>query len=169
VHRLGERRARLHLRFPLIDAGELTGAATLIWRNGNASVETVGRRNLLTNAPVERNTIVRVASLTKPVTTVAALMLHDEGRFDLDEPITSGAPEFTRMRVLRNPDGPLDNTDDAARPITFRDLLTHRSGLIYGDFHRGPIGRAHAETLGAEIDNPSTRLVLTRSTNVRTT
>jgi CubicO group peptidase (beta-lactamase class C family) len=60
------------------------------------------------------------------------------------------------MRVLRNPDGPLDQTDPAARPITFRDLLTHRSGLTYGDFHRGPIGRAYAETLGTQIDNELT-------------
>jgi len=140
----------------VVDAGELAGAATLVWRNGTAHVETVGRRNLLTNAPVERDTIFRIASMTKPVTTVAALMLHDEGRFDLDDPITSCAPEFTRMRVLRHPDGPLDETDEAARPITFRDLLTHRSGLTYGDFHRGPIGRAHAETLGPTMDNPLT-------------
>ena len=60
------------------------------------------------------------------------------------------------MRVLRDPDGPLDQTDEAARPITFRDLLTHRSGLTYGDFHRGPIARAHAATLGPQIDNPLT-------------
>ena len=60
------------------------------------------------------------------------------------------------MRVLRDAEGPLDETADAIRPITFRDLLTHRSGLTYGDFHRGPIGRAHAETLGPEIDNPLT-------------
>src|SRR5262245_42166560 len=60
------------------------------------------------------------------------------------------------MRVLRDPDGPLDQTDEATRPITFRDLLTHRSGLTYGDFHRGPIGRAHAQTLGAQIDNALT-------------
>ena len=140
----------------LIDTDQLAGAATLIWRHGNTHVETVGRRNLLTNTPVERNTIFRIASMTKPVTTVAALMLHDEGRFDLDEPIASCAPEFARMRVLRNPDGPLDETDEVARPITFRDLLTHRSGLTYGDFHRGPIGRAHADTLGGQIDNPLT-------------
>ena len=94
--------------------------------------------------------------MTKPVTTVAALMLLDEGRFELDEPITTCAPELARMRVLRDPEGPLDQTDEAARPITFRDLLTHRSGLTYGDFHRGPIGRAYAETLGAQIDNPLT-------------
>ena len=140
----------------LVDAGQLGGAATLIWRNGAARVQTFGRRNLVTNAPVERNTIFRIASMTKPVTAVAALMLHDEGRFALDDPITSCAPELARMRVLRNPDGPLTETDEAARPITFRDLLTHRAGLTYGEFHRGPIGRAYADTLGAEIDNPLT-------------
>jgi CubicO group peptidase (beta-lactamase class C family) len=57
------------------------------------------------------------------------------------------------MRVLRDANGPLDQSDGAERPITFRDLLTHRSGLTYGDFHRGPIARAHAEILGAQIDN----------------
>ena len=94
--------------------------------------------------------------MTKPVTTVAALTMLDEGRFQLDEPITACAPELARLRVLRDPNGPLDQTDEATRPITFRDLLTHRSGLTYGDFHSGPIGRAHAATLGATIDNPFT-------------
>ena len=110
----------------------------------------------MSGLPVERDTIFRIASLTKPVTTVAALMLLDEGRFDLDEPITQCAPELACMRVLRDPNGPLDQTDQAKRPITFRDLLTHRSGRTYGDFHRGPIGRAYAEALGATIDNPIT-------------
>lgn len=142
---------------PEVEAGELAGAAALVWRNGAVRhVATVGRRELVSGLPVERDTIFRIASLAKPVTTVAALMLLDEGRFDLDEPITQCAPELARMRVLRDPNGPLDETDEALRPITFRDLLTHRSGLTYGDFHRGPIGRAHAETLGATIDNPLT-------------
>jgi CubicO group peptidase (beta-lactamase class C family) len=142
---------------PEIEAGELAGAAGLVWRNGALrQIAAVGRRDLVSGSPVERDTMFRVASLTKPVTTVGALTLLDEGRFELDEPITECAPELTRMRVLRDPDGPLDQTDEAMRPITFRDLLTHRSGLTYGDFHRGPIGRAHAETLGAQIDNPLT-------------
>ena len=142
---------------PSLEAGLLAGAAALVWRNG-AVVETaaVGRRDLTSGLPVERNTIFRIASLTKPVTTVAALMLLDEGRFELDEPITQCAPELAHMRVLRDVNGPLDQTDEAAQPITFRDLLTHRSGLTYGDFHRGPIGRAHAETLGGQIDNALT-------------
>jgi CubicO group peptidase (beta-lactamase class C family) len=140
-----------------VDAGELAGAAALVWRDGRlAHIATIGRRDLRAGLPVERDTIFRIASMTKPVTTVAALMLHDEGRFDLDEPITICAPEFARMRVLRDLDGPLDQTDDTARPITFRDLLTHRSGLTYGDFHRGPIARAHAATLGPQIDNSLT-------------
>jgi len=140
----------------LVDADELAGAATLIWRHGRAHVEAVGRRNLLTNSAVERGTIFRIASMTKPVTTVAALMLLDEGRVDLDEPITSCAPELARMRVLRDPEGPLDATDEAMRPITFRDLLTHRAGFTVGEFHRGPIRRACAETLGPQIDSPLT-------------
>jgi CubicO group peptidase (beta-lactamase class C family) len=140
----------------IVESGQLAGAATLIWRNGTARAETFGRRNLVTNAPVERDTIFRIASMTKPVVAAAALMLHDEGRFELDEPITTCAPELARMRVLRNPDSPLDETDEAARPITFRDLLTHRSGLTYGEFHRGPIRAAYADTLGPEIDNTLT-------------
>jgi len=137
-----------------VDAGTLAGAATLVWRGGHL-VQTVcvGCRDLATNLPVERDTIFRIASLTKPVTTVAALMLFDEGRFTLDEPIARYAPELTQLRVLRHPDGPLDQTDSAARPITFGDLLTHRSGLTVGEFHRGPIRGAYAEALGGEIDN----------------
>jgi CubicO group peptidase (beta-lactamase class C family) len=137
-----------------VDAGTLAGAATLVWRNGRvAQTAMVGRRDLTTSLPVERDTIFRLASMTKPVTAVAALTLYDEGRFALDEPIAHVAPEFARLRVLRDPNGPLDETDAADRPITFGDLLTHRSGLTYGEFHRGPIARACADALGATIDN----------------
>ena len=91
--------------------------------------------------------------MTKPITSVAALMLIDEGRIALDDPILDYAPEFSRMRVLRSPNGPLDETDESSRPITFEDLLTHRSGLTYGDFHSGPIARAYRDALGDDIDN----------------
>ena len=139
----------------IVNAGELAGAAALVWRNGSVhEIVTVGCRDLVSRLPVERDTIFRIASMTKPVTTVAALSMLDEGRFALGDPITGCAPEFSDLRVLRDPEGPLDQSETAARPITFRDLLTHRSGLTYGDFHRGPIGRAYAEALGPTIDNP---------------
>jgi len=138
---------------PIVESRALAGAATLVWRDGRIVAATsVGRRDLQTGLPVERDTIFRIASLTKPVTTVAALMLLDEGRFALDDPIDRYAPEFSQMRVLRDVNGPLEETDAAERSITFRDLLTHRSGLTYAVFHHGPIAAAYA-TLGATIDN----------------
>jgi len=140
-----------------VDAGKLAGAVALAWRNGAViHSAAVGCRDLAKERPVQRDTIFRIASMTKPVTTVAALMLLDEGRFAPDDPIEICAPELAHLRVLRDPEGPLNATDEATRSITFRDLLTHRSGLTYGEFHRGPIGRAFAETLGAQIDNPLT-------------
>jgi CubicO group peptidase (beta-lactamase class C family) len=136
-----------------IDAGTLAGAATLARRgNGRGHVTCVGWRDREARLPVERNTIFRIASMTKPVTSVAALMLMEEGRFRLDDPIARWAPEFSDMRVLRSPVGPLEDTAPAARPITFGDLLTHRSGITYGDFHEGPIAAAYRQALGGDID-----------------
>lgn len=137
----------------IVDSGQLAGAATLVWRKGVAQTVCVGRRDVEDNLAIERDTIFRIASMTKPITSVAALMLVDEGRIGLNDPIANYAPEFSRMRVLRSPDGPLDETDPAERLITFQDLLTHRAGLTYGDFHRGPISRAYREALGGDIDS----------------
>jgi CubicO group peptidase (beta-lactamase class C family) len=102
--------------------------------------------------PIERDTIFRIASMTKPITCTAALMLFEEGGFALDDPIAHWAPEFSQMRVLTTPNGPLDQTYPAERPITFGDLLTHRSGITYGAFHTGPISKAYEEALGGDVD-----------------
>ncbi len=136
------------------DAGQLAGAATLVCRHGTEPVCAVaGWRDVEARAPIQRDTIFRIASMTKPVTSTAALMLYDEGRFQLDDPITEWAPEFADMRVLRDVEGSLDDTVPAERAITFGDLLTHRAGLTYGAFHAGPINPAYAATLGADIDS----------------
>src|SRR5262245_20487147 len=121
-----------------VQTGQLAGAAGLVWRSGKMQAVCAGWRDLEAKLPIERDTMFRIASLTKPITSVAALILVDEGRIALNDPIARYAPEFSDMRVLRSPDGPLDETDEACRAITFEDLLTHRSGLTYGDFHRGP-------------------------------
>lgn len=134
--------------------GDLAGAATAVWRPGHVvRAVTAGRRDVDRNLPVSRDTIFRIASLTKPLTTVAALTLLEDGRFGVDEAITPYAPELANLRVLVDPEGPLNGTRPLARPITFGDLLTHRAGLTYGEFHSGPIGAAYAEALGAQIDN----------------
>jgi CubicO group peptidase (beta-lactamase class C family) len=131
-----------------VELGQLAGAATLVWRSGAAQAACVGWRDIEGNLAVERDTMFRIASMTKPITSVAALMLVEEGR------IARYAPEFSRMRVLRSPDGLLEETDSAERLITCEDLLTHRAGLTYGDFHRGPISQAYREALGGDIDSP---------------
>jgi CubicO group peptidase (beta-lactamase class C family) len=137
----------------IVDGGQLAGAATLIWRNGKVVLsECVGWRDIGAGLPIERDTMFRIASMTKPLTSTAALMLFEDGRFRLEDPITRWAPEFSEMRVLRSPNGPLDQTDPAQRPITFEDLLTHRSGLTYGSFHSGPIAKAYDAELGGDID-----------------
>ncbi|MGZ3275728.1 MAG: serine hydrolase domain-containing protein [Caulobacteraceae bacterium] len=141
----------------LVGAGDLAGAVALAWRDGEVSTVIVsGWSDLEAGEPMRRDSLFRIASLTKPITSVAALTLYDEGRFALEDPITGWAPEFADMRVLRSPDGPLDDAEPAERPITFGDLLTHRSGLTYGAFHRGPIGPAYREALGLDIDSDRT-------------
>jgi CubicO group peptidase (beta-lactamase class C family) len=137
-----------------VNAGELAGAATVVWRGGRVvQSAAVGWRDVEAALPIERDTIFRIASMSKPITSVVAMTLLEEGRFALDDPITRWAPEFADMRVLRDPKGPLDATDPAIRPITFEDLLTHRAGLTYADFARGPLARAYADALGADIDS----------------
>ena len=134
--------------------GLIAGAATLVWRDRVVHAAGVGLRDIEAGLPVERDTIFRIASMTKPVTATAALMLYDEGLFALEDPITRWAPEFAEMRVLRSPDGALDDTVPAERPITMLDLLTHRAGFTYGGFHAGPLAAAYAEALGMDIDSP---------------
>ena len=135
------------------DSGQLAGAATLVWRDGEAQTACVGYRDAEANLPVERDTIFRIASMTKPITSIGALMLVEQGRIELTGSIARYAPEFSQTRVLRSPDGPLNETDPLERPITFEDLLTHRAGLTYGDFHRGPIAQAYRDALGGDIDS----------------
>lgn len=141
----------------IIQSGQLAGAVALVHRSGERGVENwsvcVGWRDVEAKLPMERDTMFRIASMTKPITSAAALMLMEEGRITLSDPIVNVAPEFSKMRVLRSPDGGLHETDDAARLITFEDLLTHRAGFTYADFHRGPIAQAYREALGGDIDS----------------
>ncbi|MBW0150762.1 MAG: beta-lactamase family protein [Phenylobacterium sp.] len=141
----------------VVDAGDLSGFVTLVWRGGQVvQVDTVGRRDIAGDKPMTRDTLFRIASMTKPITSVAALMLLEEGRLKLDDPITRWAPEFADMQVLKAADGPLDQTVPAERDITIADLMTHRSGLAYGFTSAGPIAQAHEKALGPALGTPLT-------------
>ncbi len=129
-----------------VDAGLLSGAVTLVWHHGNVvQVNEVGWRDVEAKLPMRRDTIFRIASMTKPVTVAAAMALVEEGRLALSDPVTRWLPEFASMRVLADPAGPLDATMPAHRPITIDDLMTHRSGLAYSFSVTGPLSRAYAQ------------------------
>ncbi|MBS0361947.1 MAG: beta-lactamase family protein [Proteobacteria bacterium] len=136
----------------VIDAGDLSGFVTLIWRAGEiVRVDAVGRRDIEADLPMTRDTLFRIASMTKPVTSVAALMLMEEGKLGLDDPITKWLPEFADMRVLKDASGSVDDTYPAPRDITVEDLLTHRAGLAYAFTSTGPIGQLYEDTLGPPL------------------
>lgn len=128
-----------------VEAGLLSGAVTLVWHRGKVlQVNEIGHRDVEAKLPMQRDTIFRIASMTKPVTVAAAMALIEEGKLALSDPITRWLPEMADMRVLVEPTGPLDHTVAAQRPITVDDLMTHRAGLAYSFSVAGPIARAYA-------------------------
>lgn len=139
--KLGENQASIT---EAVEAGLLSGAVTLVWHRGNVvQVNEVGFRDTEATLPMQRDTIFRIASMTKPVTVAAAMALVDEGKFALTDSVSRWLPELADMSVLTDPAGALDNTIAARRPITFDDLMTHRSGLAYTFSVTGPLSRAY--------------------------
>ena len=124
----------------IIDQGALSGAVTLVWRKGE-----VVQTHALGHRDIEGG---------QPMTSIAVMMLVEEGKLKLDDPVSRWLPELANMQVLKDPTGPVDATVPAAREITVEDLLTHRSGLAYGFTSMGPIAYAHEEKLGNALANP---------------
>jgi len=126
------RLARLHAALQRhVDSGQIPGLVALVHHRGREHVETLGTTAFGGDAPMRRDTIFRLASTTKPITAVAAMILVEECRLRLDDPVDDWLPELGSRRVLRTVDSPLEDTVPARRPITLRDLLTFRSG--YGE------------------------------------
>jgi CubicO group peptidase (beta-lactamase class C family) len=117
----------------LVDDGRLAGLSALVFRRGRIAYRhEVGMANLATGQPMADDTIFRIYSMTKPLTSAAILALYEEGRFQLDDPISRFLPCFAEMRVFTGGSRGKVETVPAERGITFRDLLTHTSGLTYG-------------------------------------
>ncbi len=129
-----------------IDRGVVTGIMTLVHRNGvEAHCDVLGYQDDEAQVPMRRDTIFRIASMTKPIVSVATLMLLEEGKLRLDDPIERWLPEFANPRVMLNPAGSLDETRPAARSITVLDLLTHRPGIVSRFTALGPMIAASAD------------------------
>ncbi len=108
--------------------GELPGMVTLVAQGEQVHVDAIGAMAFGGDEPLRRDTIFRIASLTKPILATATMMLVEDGTLALDEPVDRLLPELANRRVLRHIDGPLDDTVAANRPITVEDLLTFLMG-----------------------------------------
>ena len=119
-----------------VDSGRLPGLLVAVVRDDRlAWFETHGYRDVENGRAVEPDTIYRIYSMTKPITTVAALMLYEEGRFQLDDPVADFIPAFADTRVFASGDAETFTTVPLERPITVHDLMIHTSGLTYGFQH----------------------------------
>src|SRR6187455_1451686 len=114
-----------------VASGYTPGLVTLVRHRGREDLRAIGTMAFNSTAPMRRDTIFRLASMTKPITAVGAMILVEECRIRLDDPVDDWLPELKDRRVLRTIDSPLDDTVPARRRIHLRDLLTFRCG--YGE------------------------------------
>src|SRR3989441_9968195 len=112
-----------------VERGEVPGLVTLVSRRGEVHVDVIGTQAVSNSEPIRRDTIFRISSMTKPITAAATMILVEECKVRLDEPVDRWLPELAERKVLKRLDGPLDDTVPANRPITTRDLLTFRMGF----------------------------------------
>lgn len=131
-----------------IDEGKLSGAVVMVAQDGEVLMhEAMGYQNVEDQVPMSKDTIFRIFSMTKPVTGTALMMLWDEGKFQLDDPVEMHLPELAGMQVFveQNEDGSWV-TEPADHPMTVRELMSHTGGLVYTPpLSQGPVAEAYAK------------------------
>src|SRR5262245_45774763 len=130
-----------------VEQKKIAGGAVLLARHGRVVYQTaIGQQDVENKVPLNTSTIFRLASMSKPVTSVAAMQLVEDGKMSLTDPVSKFVPEFKEMRVLvPAQDGKTYEMVAANRPITIRDLLTHTSGITYRFFNKPFVGQMYAD------------------------
>ncbi|HSL56530.1 MAG TPA: serine hydrolase domain-containing protein [Acidimicrobiales bacterium] len=140
-----------------VDAGLLAGVLTVVARGGEvAHVATSGHRDREAGAPMTTDTVFRIYSMTKPVTSVVLMSLYEEGRFQLDDPVSRFLPGFADLRVWDDGTPLAYTTRYPERPMTMRDLFTHTSGLTYGFMGRHPLDALYRRRGIGELERRGT-------------
>ncbi len=153
------RLARMHdVMAGYVERGDVPGLVTLVSRRGEVHVDVIGAQAFADPAPMQRDTIFRISSMTKPIIAVATMILVEECKLRLDDLVDRWLPELAERQVLKRLDGPLDETVPAKRPITVRDLLTFRMG--FGQMMASPdaypiLLAANEQQIGMGPPNPS--------------
>ena len=143
-----DRLERLHRGMQgFVDAKDAAGIVTLVAREGKlVDVHAVGFQDVESKKPMRIDAIFRIASMSKPITSVAVMMLYEDGKLQLTDPVSKYIPSFKNQRVLRSGASDTSASDPVRRDITIRDLLTHRAGLSYGFLDVSPVGNMYRST-----------------------
>lgn len=138
----------------LVDEQKVAGAITVVARQGKiVHFETLGMRDVENNKPMEPDTIMRFYSMTKPITSVAAMILYDEGKFRLDDPLAKHIPELEGLKVYRESENGETEYVEPKRPATVRDLMRHTSGFTYGIFSNTSVDMMYRQKFVFGSDN----------------
>ena len=141
LSRVGE-----HLRKRYVEPGKIPGSITLVARRGQVCyLDTAGQRDMERGSVMAADTIVRIYSMTKPVTSVALMTLYERGLFSLDDPVHRFIPAWRKLRVRKAGSHPLFLTVPCERPMTIRDLFMHTSGLTYDFMQASNVDAAYRE------------------------
>ena len=142
-----------------VDGGKLPGMTVAVMRKGElAFAETCGKADVERDKPQRPDTIFRIYSMTKPLTSTAIMMLYEEGRFQLDDPISKFIPAFKNPRVYAGGSRGKIESVPAEREINFRDLLSHTSGLTYGFMESNPVDAAYRAKDGVDFQTSTSSL-----------
>jgi len=140
----------------LVEQGRLAGAVTMVARHGKlVEFDAVGKRDVAANAPMQKDSIFRIYSMTKPITGVAMMMLFEEGKWQLNDPVSKYVPEFANLKVYSTDEHNNVLLKDQAHPVTMRELMSHSGGFTYGIFSNTPVDKLQRE---ADVLNPNNTL-----------
>jgi CubicO group peptidase (beta-lactamase class C family) len=130
----------------VVAQGRVAGMTTLLARHGKVvEFKTYGKQSLATGQPMSKDTIFRIYSMTKPLTGVAMMILFEEGKWRLDDPVTRYVPEFKNLKVMvkADADGHITQVEDVKRPPTMREIMSHTAGFGYGLGDKHPVDKLY--------------------------
>src|ERR1700727_2964055 len=155
VGMLTERLARLDEGMKsLVDQGRLAGVVTMVSRHGKVvAFDTAGKRDIASNAPMPKDSIFRIYSMSKPITGVAMMMLFEEGKWQLNDPVAKYVPEFANLKVYGTDADHNVVLKDQDHPVTMRELMSHTGGFTYGYFSNTPIDKLQREADVLNVGN----------------
>jgi len=138
----------------LVDQGGLAGVVTMVARHGKViEFQAAGKRDIAANLPMQKDSIFRIYSMSKPITGVAMMMLFEEGKWQLNDPVAKYIPEFAGLKVYGADAKGNMVLMDQTHPMTMRELMSHTAGFTYGFFSNTPVDKLQREADLLNVDN----------------